>query len=256
MLGSMQVIAHRGLTRRAPENSLAAIEAALRSGIEAVEVDVRFSADGTPWLLHDAHLDRTTNARGPLAAMPDDLLRDVRLADGSPLPSLEEAFRRFADVRAISARLCLDFKAPRPLPGWLLMAGRTAGCEVWSEHPEVVRQAAQVGLPAVLSSSGLFARGVGHFLWQARAAGASAVSFYPADIDASIARICRNAGISFQTGTPNDAPTWRRFMALGISRIVTDKPLELKELAAKTASDRATTASRCGEPGSVPGSPR
>jgi glycerophosphoryl diester phosphodiesterase len=228
MLGSMQVVAHRGHTGKAPENSLASVEAAVNAGIEAVEVDIRFSLDGTPWLLHDAHLERTTNARGPLAAMTDEVLREVRLADGSPLPTLEEVFRRFAEARTIPARLCLDVKVPRSLPDWLLVPGPNPGIEVWSEHPLVVRQAAERGLCTVLSSSGLFPRGIGQFLWQARATGASAVSFYPADIDESVARLCRNAGIPFQSGTPNDVPTWRRFIRYGINRIVTDKPLELR----------------------------
>ena len=61
-----------------------------------VEIDVRVSADGTPWLLHDAHLDRTTNARGPIDKWPDSLLADVRQVDGSPLPRLSEAIDVFA----------------------------------------------------------------------------------------------------------------------------------------------------------------
>jgi glycerophosphoryl diester phosphodiesterase len=57
-------IAHRGAGRLAPENTLAAFRLGAAYGYGAFECDVKLSADGVPFLLHDATLDRTTNARG------------------------------------------------------------------------------------------------------------------------------------------------------------------------------------------------
>lgn len=58
------VIAHRGASGFAPENTLQALELAVNQGAHAVEFDVHLSACGTPVLIHDALLDRTTSGTG------------------------------------------------------------------------------------------------------------------------------------------------------------------------------------------------
>src|SRR5919204_634881 len=53
------VVAHRGASASAPENTAAAFELASRCGADALELDVRLSADGVPVVIHDATLDRS-----------------------------------------------------------------------------------------------------------------------------------------------------------------------------------------------------
>ena len=55
------VIAHRGYSQAAPENTLAAIRAAIANNIDYVEIDIRVTADGVPIVIHDADVDRTTD---------------------------------------------------------------------------------------------------------------------------------------------------------------------------------------------------
>ncbi len=62
------VIAHRGASGLAPENTLAAMELALDQGADALEFDVRLAGCGTPVVLHDPTLDRTTPWTGPVEA--------------------------------------------------------------------------------------------------------------------------------------------------------------------------------------------
>ena len=52
----MIIIGHRGAAGLAPENTIAAIEAGLKSGADAIEVDIRIAADGTPVLSHDEYI--------------------------------------------------------------------------------------------------------------------------------------------------------------------------------------------------------
>jgi glycerophosphoryl diester phosphodiesterase len=59
------VIAHRGLSAEAPENTLAAFRLAAKRGLSWIETDVRLSKDGVPMVFHDARLNRTTNGKGP-----------------------------------------------------------------------------------------------------------------------------------------------------------------------------------------------
>ena len=62
------MFAHRGGARLAPENTLAAFVRGIDAGADGVECDVHLSADGVPVVIHDATLDRTTDARGPVNA--------------------------------------------------------------------------------------------------------------------------------------------------------------------------------------------
>ncbi len=93
----MEVIAHRGLSGLAPENTLSSIRAAIERGADRVEFDVVLSLDGIPVVIHDADLDRTTDGKGPVAALDLERLRrldagrwfDARFA-GERVPTLEE----------------------------------------------------------------------------------------------------------------------------------------------------------------------
>ena len=84
-------ITHRGGGLLAPENTLAGIRLAARLGYQAVEFDVMLSADGTPFLIHDETLERTTNGHGPVCATPDSVLLSLDAGQGEPLPTLAQA---------------------------------------------------------------------------------------------------------------------------------------------------------------------
>ncbi|MCI0588093.1 MAG: glycerophosphodiester phosphodiesterase [Planctomycetes bacterium] len=77
------LVGHRGAPLAAPENSLAAFEAALRGGADAVECDARLTADGAVVLHHDETLDRTTEGSGPVRERTLREIRDLRLRGGS-----------------------------------------------------------------------------------------------------------------------------------------------------------------------------
>ena len=77
-LSARPVIAHRGASAYAPENTLAAFELAVTQGADALELDVRLSRDGAPVVLHDHTLDRTTNLAGPVRGRT---LAELRQAD-------------------------------------------------------------------------------------------------------------------------------------------------------------------------------
>lgn len=61
---STTIIAHRGASKSAPENTMAAFELAYQSGAEGIETDVQLTKDNIPILMHDERLKRTTNGSG------------------------------------------------------------------------------------------------------------------------------------------------------------------------------------------------
>lgn len=91
------ISAHRGFSTAAPENTLAALEAAWRTGADVAEIDVQLTRDGVVVLMHDRALDRTTNGSGLLK---DHTLAEIRALDagswfgdafaGERVPTLDE----------------------------------------------------------------------------------------------------------------------------------------------------------------------
>jgi glycerophosphoryl diester phosphodiesterase len=100
------VIGHRGAAACAPENTLAGLRKAKALGCRWIEFDVRLTADAEPILLHDGRLERTTDGRGKVSALP---LSAVRRHDaggwfgpsfaGQRVPTLEEALTLLAELQ-------------------------------------------------------------------------------------------------------------------------------------------------------------
>ena len=63
------IFAHRGASAYAPENTLAAFELAVQQGADAIELDVKLSADGHAIVMHDETLERTTGGQGRVKEM-------------------------------------------------------------------------------------------------------------------------------------------------------------------------------------------
>lgn len=71
------IVAHRGASRRAPENTMEAFRLAVESGADAIELDVHLSADGQLAVIHDETLDRTTDRIGTIASQTMDEIRQA-----------------------------------------------------------------------------------------------------------------------------------------------------------------------------------
>lgn len=94
------VVAHRGYKKKYPENTLAAFQAAIDTGVPMIELDVTLSHDRRLIVIHDATLDRTTNGQGPVH---DQTLEELKQLDagswfhpdfaGQRLPELAEVLK-------------------------------------------------------------------------------------------------------------------------------------------------------------------
>jgi glycerophosphoryl diester phosphodiesterase len=98
------VIAHRGASFYAPENTLAAFELALQQGAQAVELDVKLTQDDHIIVMHDSSVDRTTDGAGKVSALKlDEILRlDAGIWKGerfqhTPVPVLGDLLEALAD---------------------------------------------------------------------------------------------------------------------------------------------------------------
>ncbi len=114
-------VAHRGSTRYAPENTIPAMEKAIEFGFDYVEMDIRFTKDGVPVIMHDDTVDRTTNGKGKVA---DYTLEELKKLVVYGPPEMREKFK---DVRVptfeealqtIQGRALLYYdpkESPRPI---------------------------------------------------------------------------------------------------------------------------------------------
>jgi glycerophosphoryl diester phosphodiesterase len=124
------VIGHRGNRAHAPENTLPSLLEAVQAGVDAVEFDLHVSKDGVLVVVHDATLDRTTDAKGPVAMRTAEELRQVDAGArftkngrdypwrgrGVGIPTFDEV------IEALPATLPLIIELKTPAAGPLLAA--------------------------------------------------------------------------------------------------------------------------------------
>ena len=129
-----RVVAHRCGGALAPENTLIGLDLTQALGFGAVEFDVMLSADGTPWLIHDETLERTTDGQGKVCetsdavlAMLDAGVRHHRAYAGEPLPTFAAVAAR---CRALGLRANVEIK---PAAGFEAQTGE-AVARVILEH--------------------------------------------------------------------------------------------------------------------------
>jgi len=91
-------LAHRGGSREAPENSLAAFSHAVDLGFKYLELDVRATSDGRVMVFHDATLNRVTDGFGRISALPYSEVRKAKIAGKDRVLSLEELSERFPEA--------------------------------------------------------------------------------------------------------------------------------------------------------------
>ena len=84
------VVAHRGASRYAPENTLESFRMGVEMGADAVELDVHLTSDGQLAVIHDETLDRTTDRTGRVADMTMDEIREADAGNGQKVPTLAE----------------------------------------------------------------------------------------------------------------------------------------------------------------------
>ncbi|HUV02606.1 MAG TPA: glycerophosphodiester phosphodiesterase family protein [Desulfobacteria bacterium] len=105
----LRVIAHRGARAEEPENTLRAVKRAAECGADAVEVDVRFSSDQEPVVIHDETLDRTTNGSGAVSEQTFEQLRTLDAGNGEKIPTLSKVLSL---VKALGRELVIELKEP------------------------------------------------------------------------------------------------------------------------------------------------
>lgn len=236
------VVAHRGASAAAPENTLAALRRAAAMGARWAECDVRTSADGVPVVIHDATLDRTTDGRGPVAdrtaaelATLDAGCRFDPPVPGEPLPTLAAML---AEAARLGLGLNVEIKAERDTAARTIAAAAAPLVAAWG-GPAIVSSFSDAAIAELrvreptLAVGLLVRRRIGTAdIARARDLGATSLhadhrAFTGA---AAVARL-EAAGLWAAAYTVNDLDAARRLWALGVRTLITDVPDRLLPLA-------------------------
>jgi glycerophosphoryl diester phosphodiesterase len=235
------VIAHRGFSGQAPENTLAAFRMAQAAGADAVELDVTTSKDGEVVVIHDPKVDRTTNGRGKVA---DLTLKELLALDAGSwfdrryaeerIPTLEEVLRLLGPTGLL---INIEIKKEAALgteekvSELVRRAGLLERVVVSSfDHPRVVRvrEIAPRLVTAVLVGRASLAGP--SLAAAARDAGARMLVAQHRALTLEAVEEARRLGLKVWAYTADSTRDMKRMLGLGVDGIVTNHPDRLRAL--------------------------
>ena len=224
------LVAHRGDAwpySSAPENSLRAATFAYQAGAPAVETDVRFTRDGVPVIMHDATVNRTTRATGPVSSYRAAVITRLRLlekpgARSSVTWQRVPSFTRYlARAAADHGRVLAEIKPPAitaAQAATLARVIRASGAAVivhsfWPADLAAIRKA----LPGVRTQLLTAA-------YTAATAGGSLEDISVANLTAGNVAALHAAGIKAGAWTPDSRAGWAQVAGWGVDQVTTNNP--------------------------------
>lgn len=231
-----KVLAHRGASASAPENTLAAVRLAAGQGAGWVEVDVAVTADGTAVIHHDDRLERCTSGSGWLLA---HRYEELSVLDAGSWFAPEFAAERIPTLEALLALaveldigLNLEIK---PLSGW---EEPTAAAMIetlkkwWRERcPLLISSFSPISLRVVRERLANVPRAYNAMVvppdWEQRLEYAGCIGIHchgEAQLDPGTVASVKSTGKRMLCFTVNDAAQARRLLGWGVDGVITDHP--------------------------------
>lgn len=219
MSAPVEVVAHRGANREAPENTLPAFQRALEIGVQGIELDVHLTRDGVPIVHHDPYLLETAHDRGntPIASL--DLATVRRVSDA---PTLAEVL----ELVEGRCRLYVEIKAAAAVHAVVsLLGARRSWCAMHSFDHRV--SVTVRSLDPELTTGILLVSYLVDTAAAMRAAGARDVWQQVDFIDQGLVDAVHGAGGRVIAWTVNSVDRARALIHLGVDAICTDVPRDL-----------------------------
>jgi len=246
----MTVIAHRGASSAAPENTLVSDEVARRGGAEYIENDVQPSKDGVPYVLHDDTVNRTTDGKGAIRTLTAAQLDALDAGSwfgpayaGTRIPTLAA---QLDDLRTRGGNLLLEIKGAHTRDEVATIVktvrdhGMTDRVFVQSFEVDALKYTHELApeLPLGLLRSSLDADPV------ALAAELHLASYNPSDDALSkrpgVVADLHRAGVAVMVWTVDSPARWQALEAGGVDGVITNRPAELTGWNAAQQQERPT----------------
>jgi glycerophosphoryl diester phosphodiesterase len=259
------VLAHRGGSGLAPENTLAAFDAGLAAGADGLELDVRLSRDGIVVVHHDPVIDRTTDARGAVSTLTAGELARVDAGyhfdrdgthpfrrQGIGVPTLAHVLARYPDARVV-VELKLNQPELATAAVDVVRRADALGRVCFGSFGRRVLRAVRALAPAAATSASyedvrwalyrswcrwpLRRPPYAGFQVPERAGRTRVVS--PRFVDAA-----HQAGLGVQVWTVDDEADARRLLGWGVDALITDRPDLIVPLVGSPSSHLSATGDR------------
>lgn len=220
----MQIIGHRGARDIAPENTIAGFKEALRFKPDWIELDVRVSRDGIPFVVHDPIMGRLAEDWRFVARLTAAQLKALPMRRGEPLATLDEALA----VLLPKCKVLIEVKtraAAEPtakiVNAWLKKGEASDRFLLQSFWPHVLRRIHQVApelpLSLILHALPLRFTAVGKLPLKA-------VGFYHRILPRRVFEIAKRRGLWVYAHTVDDPLEAKKLEGWGIDAIVTNRP--------------------------------
>lgn len=230
-------------------------------GLDWVEFDVRLTADGVPVLLHDATLDRTTDASGPIDRLAAQALQGVDAGGwfgpefaGEPVPTLAQALACLADL-GLAANIEIKAESGHGAAAGMQVALMVAALWPSDLPPPLFSSFDEDALTAAAETAPALDRalivGAVPSDWQQRLGrlGVKALHAALTPLDEETAAAVVGAGVALRVYTVNDLVIAERLFACGVESVFTDRPDRLLGRWPATKADHRTQSARlCSQP--------
>ena len=232
--GHTKIIAHRGASHLAPENTLASVKLAWEHGADAVEVDVHLTKDRRIVAMHDPTTKRTAGKDLEIAATDSSDLRELDVGShkhadfaGETIPFLEEVL----DTMPPGRHLFVEIKCgPEILPfldETITRSGKRSQVVIIGFELATMKAAKEI-MPDVpahwLCDKKLWGPSGRSLAEQAKASGLDGVNVHWSGITWRLARAVRKAGLKLYAWTVDHHRDAARLHALGVDGITTNRP--------------------------------
>jgi glycerophosphoryl diester phosphodiesterase len=225
------VVAHRGASAYAPENTIAAYELALDQGADALEIDVHLSRDDQPVVIHDFTLERTTDGRGRVRDLTVSELKRLDAGSwfgsrhrGERIQTLQEVLERFRERTQFVVELKAGSEVYPGIEEQVVSLLRACVAEerslVFSFNLDTLAKIREIS-PGMRTGAL-----VTHPPFDPAAVKSVATALCPAAhlFTADAAAEARTAGLETYVWVVNDAAAMDRMTDLGVTGILTDRP--------------------------------
>ena len=252
------LVAHRGGSQLAPENTMAAFKIGLEMGADALECDVHLSSDGVPVLIHDAKLERTTTGTGVVGDHTLEQLQSLRIAETYNYPTPIDWNR----LRIPTLEELVAFAAPAQVQLFIEIknrADRTRYPHIEERVIETLRQNAMLKRstiicfdfdtlrrckelePSLLTSALIWRGGIGRLkddgslpcemiVDEIKSSGAESSGVSSEYLSPELTDALHQGGLGVGVWTVNDLDLMRSFITMGVDSLTSDRPDLFKEL--------------------------
>ena len=231
---ALQIIAHRGASHLAPENTLASVELAWRLGADAVEVDVHLTRDGRIVAIHDPTTDRTAGICFEVAATHSSHLRRLDVGrhkhpqfTGERIPYLEEVLQTVPSGRQLFVEIKCGPQILPPLAETVAGSGKRSQIVMIGFDLGTMEVAKKMmpDVPACWLCDKRFLVSYGPSLAEkAKAGGVDGLDVHWSGVTRRFIRAVKTAGLRLYIWTVDDPAQAVRLQAMGADGITTNRP--------------------------------